>query len=111
MATMRRISGATTSSTTAGGTSARKISTSEKVYLAQIGKVFGPADTDGAMRLSITFSLLLPMMCGLGGDGFAVVYDARRREVLGLNGSGVAGAGATAAVAPFFSYAGLITCS
>jgi gamma-glutamyltranspeptidase/glutathione hydrolase len=35
------------------------------------------------------------MMCGLGGDGFAVIYDARRQEVLGLNGSGVAASGAT----------------
>ena len=50
---------------------------------------------DAAIAVAAAEGVLLPMMCGLGGDGFAVVYDARRREVLGLNGSGVAAAGAT----------------
>jgi gamma-glutamyltranspeptidase/glutathione hydrolase len=50
---------------------------------------------DAAIAVAAAEGVLLPMMCGLGGDGFAVVYDARRREVVGLNGSGVAGAGAT----------------
>ena len=50
---------------------------------------------DAAIAIAAAEGVLLPMMCGLGGDGFAVVYDARRREVLGLNGSGVAASGAT----------------
>ena len=50
---------------------------------------------DAAIAVAAAEGVLLPMMCGLGGDGFAVVYDARRREVLGLNSSGVAAAGAT----------------
>jgi len=50
---------------------------------------------DAAIAVAAAEGVLLPMMCGLGGDGFAVVYDARRREVVGLNGSGVAGARAT----------------
>jgi gamma-glutamyltranspeptidase/glutathione hydrolase len=50
---------------------------------------------DAAIAIAAAEGVLLPMMCGLGGDGFAVVYDARRREILGLNGSGVAASGAT----------------
>ena len=50
---------------------------------------------DAAIAVAAAEGVLLPMMCGLGGDGFAVIYDARRREVLGLNGSGVAASGAT----------------
>jgi gamma-glutamyltranspeptidase/glutathione hydrolase len=50
---------------------------------------------DAAIAIAAAEGVLLPMMCGLGGDGFAVIYDARRQEVLGLNGSGVAGSGAT----------------
>src|SRR5262249_52263109 len=50
---------------------------------------------DAAIAVAAAEGVLLPMMCGLGGDGFAVVYDARRREILGLNGSGVAASGTT----------------
>src|SRR6266508_3115102 len=39
--------------------------------------------------------VLMPMACGLGGDAFALLYDARRGEGVGFNGSGMAGAGAT----------------
>ena len=50
---------------------------------------------DAAIAVAAAEGVLLPMMCGLGGDGFAVVYDARRREFLGLNGSGVGASGAS----------------
>src|SRR5215471_13878569 len=50
---------------------------------------------DAAIAVAAAEGVLLPMMCGLGGDGFAVVYDARRQEVLGLNGSGVGASGAS----------------
>jgi gamma-glutamyltranspeptidase/glutathione hydrolase len=36
------------------------------------------------------------MKCGLGGDAFVVLHDARKRETVGINGSGVSAAGATA---------------
>jgi gamma-glutamyltranspeptidase/glutathione hydrolase len=50
---------------------------------------------DAAIAVAAAEGVLLPMMCGLGGDAFALVYDAARREVVGFNGSGVAAAGAT----------------
>jgi gamma-glutamyltranspeptidase/glutathione hydrolase len=34
------------------------------------------------------------MMCGLGGDAFAILFDAQRREVVGFNGSGASASGA-----------------
>jgi gamma-glutamyltranspeptidase/glutathione hydrolase len=49
---------------------------------------------DAAIAVAAAEAVLLPMMCGLGGDGFAVIYDAHRQAVLGLNGSGVAASGA-----------------
>jgi gamma-glutamyltranspeptidase/glutathione hydrolase len=50
---------------------------------------------DAAIAVAAAEGVLMPMMCGLGGDAFALVYDAARQEVVGFNGSGVAGAGAT----------------
>jgi gamma-glutamyltranspeptidase/glutathione hydrolase len=50
---------------------------------------------DAAVAVAAAEGVLLPMMCGLGGDAFAVLYDAKREELVGLNGSGVAAAGAT----------------
>ena len=50
---------------------------------------------DAAIAVAAAEGVVLPMMCGLGGDAFAVVYDAKREALVGLNGSGVAAAGAT----------------
>ena len=50
---------------------------------------------DAAIAIAAAEGVLLPMMCGLGGDAFVLLHDARRRELHALNGSGVAAAGAT----------------
>jgi gamma-glutamyltranspeptidase/glutathione hydrolase len=50
---------------------------------------------DAAIAVAAAEGVVLPMMCGLGGDAFVVLHDARRRETLAFNGSGVAAAGAT----------------
>ncbi len=50
---------------------------------------------DAAIAVAAAEGVLLPMMCGLGGDAFVVAYDAGRREPIAFNGSGVAAAGAT----------------
>jgi gamma-glutamyltranspeptidase / glutathione hydrolase len=50
---------------------------------------------DAAIAVAAAEGVLLPMMCGLGGDAFVVLHDARRGEMVGVNGSGVAAAGAT----------------
>jgi gamma-glutamyltranspeptidase / glutathione hydrolase len=50
---------------------------------------------DAAIAVAAAEGVLIPMMCGLGGDAFVVLHDARRGERLTLNGSGPAGAGAT----------------
>jgi gamma-glutamyltranspeptidase/glutathione hydrolase len=50
---------------------------------------------DAAVAVAAAEGVLLPMMCGLGGDAFVVAHDARTGAVVALNGSGVAAAGAT----------------
>jgi len=51
---------------------------------------------DAAIAVAAAEGVVLPMKCGLGGDAFVVLYDARKREMVAFNGSGVAAAGATA---------------
>lgn len=51
---------------------------------------------DAAIAVAIAEGVLLPMKCGLGGDAFVLVHDARKNETIAYNGSGVAAAGATA---------------
>lgn len=51
---------------------------------------------DAAIAVAAAEGVLLPMKCGIGGDAFVVLHDARRRETVAFNGSGVAAAGATA---------------
>jgi gamma-glutamyltranspeptidase/glutathione hydrolase len=51
---------------------------------------------DAAIAVAAAEGVVLPMKCGLGGDAFAVLHDARTGETVGFNGSGVSAAGATA---------------
>ncbi|EKP95625.1 gamma-glutamyltransferase family protein [Thermaerobacter subterraneus] len=45
---------------------------------------------DAALAMAAVTSVTMPEMCGLGGDAFALVYDARTRTVTAFNGSGPA---------------------
>jgi gamma-glutamyltranspeptidase/glutathione hydrolase len=45
---------------------------------------------DAAIATALVEGLTLPASCGLGGDMFAVLHDARTGTVHGINGSGVA---------------------
>jgi len=51
---------------------------------------------DAAIAVAAAEGVVLPMKCGLGGDAFVVLHDARKSETVGINGSGVSAAGATA---------------
>src|ERR1700758_4018726 len=43
---------------------------------------------DAAVAANAMMGLVAPMMDGIGGDLFAIVYDAKTRKVYGLNASG-----------------------
>src|SRR3954463_10923249 len=51
---------------------------------------------DAAIAVAAAEGVLLPMKCGLGGDAFVIAHDARKRETLAFNGSGVCGSRAEA---------------
>src|SRR5690606_40789347 len=50
---------------------------------------------DAALAVAAVTAVTMPEMCGLGGDAFALVYDARTRTVTAFNGSGAAPMAAT----------------
>ncbi|HEX2829871.1 MAG TPA: gamma-glutamyltransferase [Burkholderiales bacterium] len=50
---------------------------------------------DAAIAVAAAEGVVLPMKCGLGGDAFVVLHDAKKRETIAFNGSGVAASGAT----------------
>lgn len=63
----------------------------ESPLAAQAGVVIlarGGNAVDAAVAANAAMGVVEPMMNGLGGDIFAIVYDARSGRLYGLNGSG-----------------------
>ncbi len=50
---------------------------------------------DAAIAANAMMGVVAPMMCGIGGDLFALVYEAKSGRIYGLNASGWAPAGLT----------------
>ncbi len=50
---------------------------------------------DAAVAANAVLGLTAPMMCGIGGDLFAMVYEAKSKKLYGLNASGWSPAGLT----------------
>jgi gamma-glutamyltranspeptidase/glutathione hydrolase len=51
---------------------------------------------DAAIAANAVLGLTEPMMNGIGGDLFAIYYEAKTKKVYGLNASGYAPSGVTA---------------
>src|SRR6202451_4404182 len=52
---------------------------------------------DAAVAAAAVLNLVEPMMVGVGGDLFAVIYIAKEKKIYVLNASGMAPSGATVA--------------
>jgi gamma-glutamyltranspeptidase/glutathione hydrolase len=55
----------------------------------------GGSSADAAIAANAVLAVVYPHMAGLGGDLFALVWDARSDDLLGLNASGRSGAAAS----------------
>lgn len=48
----------------------------------------GGSAADAAIAMNACLGLLEPTSCGIGGDGYAMIWDPKARKVVGLAGSG-----------------------
>jgi gamma-glutamyltranspeptidase / glutathione hydrolase len=64
----------------------------------------GGTAADAAIAANATLGVVEPMMCGMGGDLFAIVSDAESGRVAGLNASGWAAATMTPALLASLGY-------
>ena len=55
----------------------------------------GGSAVDAALAAAATLAVVYPHMCGLGGDAFWLIYDAKAKKVSYLDGGGRAAAAAT----------------
>lgn len=55
----------------------------------------GGTAIDAAVAANAAMAVVAPMMCGVGGDLFAIVYEAKTGKLHGLNASGWAPSGLT----------------
>ena len=71
--------------------SSRGIVASEHPFASQAGAMIlarGGHAVDAAIAANAVMGVVEPMMNGVGGDLFAMVYDARSRQLHGVNASG-----------------------
>lgn len=59
----------------------------------------GGSAVDAAVAANAVMGVVSPMMCGIGGDLFAIVYDAKHDRLHGLNASGWSPSGLTLTLA------------
>src|SRR5262249_40115118 len=74
------------------------ITASEHPLASQAGASIlarGGHAVDAAIAANAAMGVLAPMMNGIGGDLFAIVYEAASDRIHGINGSGRAPAGLT----------------
>ncbi|HZL84878.1 MAG TPA: gamma-glutamyltransferase [Candidatus Krumholzibacteria bacterium] len=57
----------------------------------------GGTAVDAAIAVNAALGLMEPTACGVGGDLFAIVWDAKEKRLVGLNASGRAGSAITLA--------------